>query len=1030
MKLTEFSLKRPVTTIMFFISMMVIGLVAAVRLPLEQLPDISFPFVGVQLPYAGSTPEEAEQSLLKPAEEALSTMQGIKEMNGNASSEGAFLGILFTDWNSDVSVFAAEAREKMDAIRDQLPSDFQRYFIFKFSTSDQPILRVRLAGDSDLSKQYELIDRKLKRPLERVDGVARVTIAGAMPNEVEISVLPDRLQAAGIDLNTLATQLRTQNFSLSAGSIDDNGQRFRIQPQGEITTLEQFRSLVLNSSGVRLGDVADVQLKPARLDEGRRINGRPAIGIDVFKARDANLVDTCNKVLKTIEDMQTSGEMRGVDIKVVSNQGAEVKKSLLDLVEAGLVGLFLSTVVLFFFLRHWPSTLMVSTAIPICFLMTLGFMYFAGLTLNILTMMGLLLAVGMLVDNAVVVVESIYQERERMPGEPRRASIVGARNVAIALSAGTLCHCIVFLPNLFGERNQISIFMTQIAITISVSLLASWLVAISLIPMLSARMKTPPAVKNERGLIHRMQNKYAQFMRWSLAHRGISVLGIILIILVSLIPAAGTKMNMFDDGGGQEMQVRYEWKGAYTKSQISAELKKTEDFLAAHKKEYQIKQIYAFFQEDNSGFGGSAVVVTFNDGVKNSKEIADRIGKALPKSALATLSTGNNNNGNDGQNKITVHLTGDSMSGLNAMAGDLLPTLARIPQIRDLRIDANDKTSELTVSIDRDRAAAFGISAQEVSQFISLALRGAQLREFRQDSQEVPVWVRFAGSEKRTTEDLASYSVRTSDGRSIPLASLVRVQILPKASAINRINRQTTLSLSGELAPGATVPQARQALEAQLKNISFPPGYGYNFEGSAFEREDDSMVQMMSNLILALVLIYVVMAAVFESLLFPAAIMSCVVFSVFGVFWLFWITGTTFSIMAFIGILVLMGVVVNNGIVMIEHINNLRRMGMSRTDALVAGSRERLRPILMTMGTAILAMVPLTIQRGGGDGNGIEYFVMARAIAGGLTFSTIVSLLFLPTIYAILDDRRNSTGHMVRNARLWKRRGKAGVAAA
>ena len=1022
MNLTEFSLRRPITTIMFFVSMVVIGLVAGARLPLEQLPDISFPFVGVSLPYQGSTPAETEQSLLKPTEEALSTMPGIKTMQGNATAEGAFLGLFFKDWSKDVSLFAAEAREKMDAIRTDLPSDFQRFMIIKFSTADQPILRIRLAGAGDLSTQYDLLDREIKRRIERIDGVARVTISGAMPNEVEISVLPDRLTASGLTLNALATKLQSMNFSLSGGTITDGGTRYRIQPLGELTTLDQYRNLVLNSQGIRLQDVADVQLKPAKLDSGRRINGKPAVGIDVFKSRDANLVQTSKDVLAEVERVRNNSQMKGIDIKVVGNQGEDVTKSLTDLAEAGLIGLLLSTAVLFFFLRHWPSTFMVSLAIPICFIMTLGFMYFAGLSLNILTMMGLLLAVGMLVDNAVVVVESIYQERERIPGDSMRASIVGTRNVAIALSAGTICHCIVFVPNLFGERNQISIFMSQIAVTISVSLLASWLVAISLIPMLSARLKTPPTLHQTGGVIHRLQDRYAKFLRWTLAHRGWTILGMVLICLISLGPMMATKINMFNDDGGKEVNVSYEWKGSYTKDQISAEMKKAENYLNANREKYHIKQVYSYFQEGGDGFGGSNINLTFEEGTKDTKSISDQIAKDLPKSAMAKLNVGSSGDQGDGQSKISVHLTGESTTMLNEVAADILPQLKTIKGLNDLRVDQSSRISELTVSVDRERAAAYGLSAEEVSRFISLALRGSPMRSFRQGDQEVPVWVRFEGSDKRTTADLAGFNVTTMDGRTIPLLSVVRVSIVPMATAINRMNRQTTLTLTGELAPKATVPEVRKALEDRLQNVAFPPGYGYNFEGSAFERDDESMQQMIFNLMLALVMIYVVMAAVFESLLFPSAIMSGVVFSVLGVFWLFFLTGTTFSVMAFIGILVLMGVVVNNGIVMIEHINNLRRRGLTRTEALVAGSRERLRPILMTMGTAILAMVPLSIQRGSGSGNGIEYFVMARAIAGGLTFSTIVSLLFLPTIYAILDDAGKRNEGMLKSARFWSRR--------
>lgn len=1018
MSIAELSIRRPVTAIMFFVSLFVVGLIAAVRLPLEAFPEVSPPFIFVQIPYTGSTPEEVERTVLRPVEEAMSTMSGIKRMDSEARADGANVFMQFSDWERDVAIAASEARERIDAIRSELPDDLQRYFVLKFSTTDQPILRVRLASDTqNLTGAYEMIDREFKRRLERIPGVARVDISGAPPNEVEVAIDPSRLTAHNIALNELTQTLQAANFSVSAGQIEDGGRRLRVQPVGELTDLQQLRDLVINRNGLRLGDIADVRLKPARMDYGRRLDGHPAVGIDVFKERNANLVEVAKNAMAEVRAIQNEPELQGVQVKIIEDQGENVTSSLLELAEAGGIGLVLSIAVLFFFLRHWPSTLMVTLAIPICFVMTLGFMYFAGVTLNILSMMGLLLAVGMLVDNAVVVVESIYQEREKNPGNPRLASILGTRHVAIALSAGTLCHCIVFVPNLFGDRNFLSIYMAQIAITISVSLLASWLVAVSLIPMLSARMKTPPAVNTTTGVIPRMQRAYARFLRWTLENRGKSVLGIVMIIAVSIVPMMLTKTNMFGGEEGKEVNLFYQWSGSYTKEQMSEEVLRVEQFLDANRDKYHITQIYSWYSE----VGGAGTMVTFDEEkVEDTKPLVDAIGKALPKSARATVGVGDNGGpgggGAPGQ-KVQVFLVGDSTQVLADLGKDIVPILAKRKELRDVRVDIGDTNSELRVRVDRERAAAFGFSAQEVSRFVGLALRGAPLRDFRRGETEVPVWVRFAGADQYGVDDIESFTVRAPDGRSVPLLAMVDVEVKPAATAIRRANRQTTLTIQAGLPDKVTMPDARKAIEETLEAISFPAGYSYTFEGGGFQDESDAMKQMLFNLVIALVLIYIVMASVFESLLFPSAIMSGVLFSVFGVYWLFWLTGTEFNIMAFIGILVLMGVVVNNGIVMIEHINNLRRRGLSRTDALVEGSKERLRPILMTMGTAILAMVPIAVGGTQMGGDGPAYYPMARAIAGGLAFSTLVSLLFLPTIYALLDDLRAGTARVIRRAR-------------
>ena len=1017
MSVAELSIKRPVTTIMFFVSLLVIGLIAAVRLPLEAFPEVSPPFIFVSLPYAGSTPEEVERTVLRPAEETLATMSGIKRIDANARSDGAQIFMQFKDWSRDVAVAASEARERLDAIRDELPSDLKRWQVLKFSTTDQPVLRVRLASKQNLNGAYDMIDREFKRRLERIPGVARVEVSGAPKNEVEIAVQPDRLSAHQISLNDLSTRLQAVNFSVSAGEIDDGGQRLRVQPVGEITDLQQLRDLVIARDGTRLGDIADVRLKPGELDTGRRLDGERAVGLDIFKERSANLVQVSRDALAEVNAIRKQPRLSDIQTKIIENQGDNVTSSLTELAEAGGIGLLLSIVVLYFFLRHWPSTLMVTLAIPICFIMTLGFMYFAGVTLNILSMMGLLLAVGMLVDNAVVVVESIYQERERLPGQPRLASVLGTRHVAIALTAGTLCHCIVFVPNLFGERNFLSIYLSQIAITISVSLLASWLVAVSLIPMLSARLKTPAAVRNPKGLIPRLQERYGRLLRWTLDHRGWSVTGIVLIIAISMGPMIWTKKNMFGGDDGGETNIFYQWKGSYTKEQMSSEILRVEQFLDANRKKYHLTQIYSWWSEQ----GDAGTRITFDtEEASRTRPIIEQLRKDLPKSARADIGIGNDGGGPGGGQpgeNVQVQLVGDSTQVLNALGKDIVPILARNKELRDVRVDAGDQNSELNVQVDRERAAAFGFSAEQVANFVGIALRGAPLRDFRRGDNEVPVWVRFAGAQQFRVEDLSSFMVRAPDGRTVPLMAMVDVAVKPSATQIQRSNRQTTLTIKANLGDKVTMPEAKKAMEETLKRVSFPDGYSYSFEGGGFQDEDDAGKQMMFNLLIALVMIYVVMAAVFESLLFPSAIMSGVLFSVFGVFWLFWLTGTEFNIMAFIGILVLMGVVVNNGIVMIEHINNLRRRGLSRTEALVDGSRERLRPIMMTMGTAILAMLPIAMTTTQIGGNGPPYYPMARAIAGGLAFSTVVSLLFLPTIYAILDDLRNGTRRMLARAR-------------
>ena len=1010
MNITELSIRRPVTTIMLFVSMVVIGLIASFRLPMEAEPEATIPFFFVWLPYAGSTPEEVERNIVRPVEEALSTMSGIKSMNSRANAEGGQIQVEFSDWNRDIAIAASEARERIDAVRDQLPDDFRRYFVYRWSTSDREAMHLRLTSGEDLSARAELIERNVKQKLERLPGVARVEIEGVAPQELLVALDKDRLVAHGVALNDLVQRLQAANFWVSAGHITLGNPRRAAQPRGELESLQALRELRLDQRGTRLSDVATVELRPQRMNYVRQLEGRPSVGVDIYKERAANLVDLSRAVRAELEELADDPALRGVEIEIIDDQGQAVTSSLLALAEAGAIGLALSVIVLYAFLRHWPSTLMVTAAIPICFIMTLGFMYFAGITLNIISMMGLLLAVGMLVDNAVVVVESIYQEREKYPDRPVLASIIGTRHVAIALSAGTLCHCVVFLPMIFGEKNIITIYLAQLAVTISVSLLASWLVAVSLIPMLSARMKTPPAVRSP--FITRMQQRYARLLRWTLDHRGWSVAGILAISMVSVVPMMNTKGGGDDSNPGQ-INIFYQWKGAYSKEEMGREVARVEEFVNANRERFHIEKVYSRYSEQ--GWAFTRLYLTIKDRELH-QQIQEQVREGLPQSARAKLGIGwPSGMGSDGQG-IRFSLVGDSTEVLKQLADDIVPLLSRNEKLRDVRVDTGDANTELSVRVDRERAAAYGFSADDVAQFVGMALRGSSLRDFHRGDIEVPVNVRFAGSDHYGIEDLSGFTVRAANGTQVPLLAMVDVDVSPAATSIQRLNRQTMLRIEAGIAQGVPMDEARAAVEAALDRIEFPPGYGYTFSGMGFNINFDGMDQLVRAIMIALVLMLVIMAAVFESLLFPTAIMSCVVFSIFGVYWLFWITGTEMNIMAVIGILVLMGVVVNNGIVMIEHINNLRRRGVPRTEALVEGSRERLRPIMMTMGTAILAMIPIALHTDTPDGMP-PYFPMARAIAGGLAFSTVVSLLFLPTIYAILDDLRAGTARLVRRAR-------------
>jgi hydrophobic/amphiphilic exporter-1 (mainly G- bacteria), HAE1 family len=1014
--LAALSIKRPVTVIMLAVSVIVLGLFSARLLKLEFLPELDAPFILVSVPYPGASPKEVERDIIRPIEGALSTISGMKNVWSTANENGANFFMLF-DFNKNLKIKVAEVRERVDAVKSELPRDVQRVFVRKFSTNDQPALVVRLSSSTrDLSRDYALLERVLKRPLERIEGVASVDIAGVEPNEVEIALLPERVAAYSVDLNQLAQTLAAANFSVSAGLINDGTQRFRVQPIGELSSLEQLGELSVTPAGVKLRDIAEIRLKAQKTDAIRILNGRYAVGLDIQRERSANLVDVCERAMAEIARIQASGDLKGIELIVVDNLGENVRSSLTELVKSGYEGAFFALLVLYFFLRHWPSTLMVSLAVPVCLTMTLGAMWALGLTLNILTMMGLLLGVGMLVDNAVVVVESIFQQREKTlgmaantpddPGHPTNAAITGTRLVQLAVSAGTLTSIIVFLPNVFGSSTDVGTFLFYVAVPLTISLLCSWLFSVSIIPMLATRVQPPKGI-TEVKIVERWKFHYERLLRWTLKKRWIMVLAMLLVLASAAIPGKFISFDFFKGAPDRTFRANWDIKGNYTLPQLEKSAREFEAFLEKNKADFDIATIYSFISQEQ-GMGTRIELLPESESELSPDEVKELIRKSMPKFAIGEPKFGGGGGFGGGRSgssdEIELQITGDSSEVLGPMAQDVARYLAaKVPELKDVRSDLGNDQREIRFSIDRARAAALGFSAQQIASTIQISMRGSPLREFRTDEGEVPVWLRFKDSESISLDTLKQVRLTRPDGTSVALDAVVTLSNEPGPVAINRQNSRTSVSIRASKGKEDSLDTLRPKIDAAMREYPFPPGYGLDF-GQSFEDEARAGAEMVFNLFLALVLIYMVMAALFESLMHPLAILSGVAFSIVGVLWTFLIWDTNFSVMAFIGVMILMGVVVNNGIVMIEHVNNLRAEGFARNEALVMGGKERLRPILITTAATVLGLLPLCFGTIAIGGEGPPYFPMARAIAGGLVFSTVVSLVFLPTIYLMMDD--------------------------
>lgn len=1010
---TEIALRRPVTTIVIFVALSLIGLIASRLLPLEKFPDIEFPGIFVQIPYSGSTPEEVERLITRPVEDVLATLSGVEQMFSTSDAEQAQIFLRF-GWNQSMGIKGIEARAKVDGIRHLLPDDVRRVFIFTGSLGDQPVLQLRISADRDLSGSFELLDRLLKRRLERIEGVSRVELHGVEAREIRVLLNADHLAAHGVGIAEIRDLLARSNFAVSAGKITAAGQRFSVRPNGEFKSVDEIRNLTINASGLRLRDVAAVELRTPDRNYGRHLDREYAIGIAINKTTGSNLVEVTDRVMAEVEKIRKLPQMSGVNIFTLDNQGDSVRESLSDLLTAGGIGGLLALIVLYMFLRQVTTTLIVTAAVPFSLTITLGALYFAGLTLNILSMMGLMLAVGMLVDNAVVVTESIFRARAENPDEPFEATIRGVKDVGLAVIAGTATTIIVFVPIIFGAETDMTIFLTHVAITIIVALVASLVIAQTLVPMLAARISVPPQPK-PGAWISRLTNRYAGSLEWILGHRWWTALGITLVCIIGVLPIVlgVVKFDMFPQDVGRRLFMPYHVEGQHPLERVEQTVDTIEEYLYSRQEEFNIRSIYSYFDQ---GRAESTILLTDkDDATLSTREIIALIEEDLPTIAIGKPSFKFDQQG--GAEEFSLQISGDSTEVLNELAIDVARILTAVEGLKDIRSDSESGSKEVRVVVDRTRAAKVGLTSESIAQAISIAMRGENLRDFRGQTGEIAVRLAFRDDDKQSIEQLANLPLFTPDGRRITLASVASLRIGRSPDTIRRTDRQTAVILSANFEDDVSAEDVRPRVKSLMEQIDFPPGYSWK-EGRGFERQDETADMMATNILLGVACIFLVMAALFESMLLPfSIILGSIVFSIFGVFLFFAATGTTFSFMAMIGIMILIGVVVNNGIVLVDHINNLRMQGVSRDKAIVMAGRNRLRPILMTVATTIVGLAPLAVGTTQVGGDGPPYYPMARAIIGGLAFSTVVSLLVVPALYIYFDGLAAWGRSVMRTAR-------------
>lgn len=1021
LRLAKFSIEHPVTICMVFVCFVVLGAISIFKIPLVLAPDISFPFVAVIVPYENATPGQVEESIAKPLEEALSTMPHVTRMTSNSRADSAFISLGF-DWGQNMEWLRSEIREKVDQIRSELPADVENVMVRNWSTTDQPILDGQLSSKFDLGSSYDFLDRKIKKPLERVPGVAEVEIYGAQPKEVDIYLRLDDIRRYGVDVGALVRRLDNANLNLSLGRVEDGVHRYGAITRGTMKSLEEIRSFPVNDRGITLQQVASIYMDNPVRNSGRHLNGQRAIGFSIRKTSEANTVDTVNAVMAQIDEINEDPALEGIEVLVWWNQGTEITKALSGLVESGTIGAILAVLVLYLFLRKFGATLAIGFAIPFSIIATIGFLYMFGKTLNVLSMMGLMLACGMLVDNAVVVLESIFQHLEK--GRDRKtAAQLGTQEVTTAVIAATLTSIIIFVPLVFGKTTSFSIWLADTGTSIMLALLCSLFISLTLIPLGVARFFRIDVTEKSRverllarataaaaGWIPRraagadarktITDRYLGAMGWTMRHRYLT--GFVLVPLV--VGGSFTMMGKLPDNSAeaqdlQDLVIQYEFSENLNYLKIEENyVQKVEDYLLANKEEFKIKQVFSWYGNNEAStrvyFDKESITL------EALKEIRPKIQEGLPEIAGADIKMGRQE-GAENQNWISANLYGEDSSTLQRLASEVKAKLRTKPGFSEIYTDVDKGKEEVRIRLNREEAKKYGVSARQVGDVLNIVVRGRKLRGYRTDEGEVELWVKLQQGDRGDLDDLRQIVVGGApDGKPILLGQVARLEVEKTPGVIRREDRRAYTWMEMNYT-GEKKDDGLKVVTEVLDGIEYPPGYGWTF-GFWTQRQQNEDRDFLFNILLALFMVYFVMASLFESYAQPFAIMFSLPFALVGVTWTLWLTGTPFNLMSRIGLMVLLGVVVNNGIVLLDHINNLRRFGMARNMAIVEGCRERFRPIMMTASTTIVGLLPLAL----GDSGLFElrYFPLARTVMGGLAASTVLTLIVLPTYYTFFDD--------------------------
>ena len=991
MSLPALAVRRPITTVMALVSVLVLGGIAVSRLPLAYLPEVDIPGIWVQVPYPDSNPSQIEKEIVKPVEEVLSTLSGVKSLESEASADSASFELEFT-WGENLDVVRMQVSEKMDQVRSSLPAGIGEITIHSFNSTDIPVIQGRISARGvDLSQNFDLLEARVLNPIRRVPGVARVDLDGVRPPEIGIDLILDRIKQHNVDVGMLIQSLRGASSDLVLGQVDDGGLRYSARAIGAFDSVEAIRNHPVNAQGLRLSEIAEITYEEPPIRYGRHLDREYAVALDVYKESTANTVATVRSVMRVIrEEINEDPLLQGVELFVWEDQAEQITAGIDGLKRAGAIGALLAVFTLYFFLRRLDSTVIVSLSIPFSVIAACGVMYFMGKTLNLLSMMGLMLGVGMLVDNAIVVLESI-DRRHREEPSTREAARQGARQVTMAVTASTITTLIVFLPLIVGASTELTTWLREVGVTIALALACSLFSSLTLIPLMSAHFLRKRQTRPAKAFVW-LESRYVRLLGWTLRRKVITGGILVAGLVVGLLPffLGWVETSIFSAHVNKRIYLAYEFDDFHYKSEAEEVVNKVEDYLYANQERFLIDSVYSFFMENRAG---TALILTRQDlGDDAIKELRASIREEMPEIAGARVFFYEDAEEGGDSTYFAVKFFGQDSGVLRDLSEEAARRLETLEGIQDVSSSLEGARREIQVSIDREKAARLGLTAQDLSDVFAFSLGGMRLHRFNAGDREVETWLALRLEDRRNLEDLKQLRFGTGDGRTVQLGDIAAFEVVRRPEEIVRENRKVRVAVNA-IYEGEEWDSTRETIEGLMDSLAMPPGYSWTWNDRILE-QDDQNAQMGINFLLALVLVYLVMASLFESMAQPFAILFSILFALPGAGWMLAATDTPFNLMSQIGLLILMGIVVNNGIVLLDRMNQHRQAGLSRDEAILQAGRDRMRPILMTASTTVLGLLPLAL--GGSTIGGLFYYPLARTVMGGLISSAVFTLLVLP----------------------------------